>query len=158
LTLPLGTAITSISFSASGNSLAVGCPDGTIRLWKVTGATPRELFKVEGHAAAVTGVPYAADGSRVASVSSNWTVRSWDLTGARPRERFTPWSHLSHVYAVDFSPDGQSLVSGSEDRVVRVWDLTRSEPKTPGAVLARCPQAPEPGGIRRHPVGHGQGQ
>jgi WD40 repeat protein len=130
LTLPVGPAISSISFSASGNNLAIGCADGTLRLWRVAGATPRELFKMEGHAAAVTGVAYAADGSRIASGSSDWTVRSWDLTGSKPRERFTPWSHLSHVYAVDFSPDGGSLVSGSEDRVVRVWDLTKSEPKT----------------------------
>jgi WD40 repeat protein len=130
LVVPVGAgAITSLSFSASGNTLAAACGDGTIRLWRVTG-TPREMHKLEGHAAAATGVAYSPDNRTLLSGGADWTVRSWDLSGPKPKERFTPWSHLSHVYGVDFSPDGQSLVSGSEDRIVRVWDLTRAEPRT----------------------------
>jgi WD40 repeat protein len=130
LAIPIGAGtIAALSFSATGNTLAAACSDGTVRLWRVTG-TPRELHKLEGHAAAVTGVAYAPDNRTLISGGADWTVRSWDLSGAKPKERFTPWSHLSHVYGVDFSPDGQSLVSGSEDRIVRVWDLTRAEPRT----------------------------
>jgi WD40 repeat protein len=130
LALPVGAgSIASLAFSGSGNTLAAAGSDGTIRLWVLTG-TPRERFKLEGHAAAVTSVAYSPDNRTLLSGGADWTVRSWDVGGAKPKERFTPWSHLSYVYGVDFSADAQSLVSGSEDRVCRVWDLTRSEPRT----------------------------
>jgi WD40 repeat protein len=122
-------SIASLSFSPTGNTLALAGADGTARLCNVSGA-PKERFKLEGHAAAVSGVAYAPDGKTLLTGSGDWTLRSWDLSGARPKERFMPWSHLSVAYGIDFSLDLTTLVSGSEDRIIRLWDLTKPDLKT----------------------------
>jgi len=127
---PKAGNISSLSYSATGQTLAAACADGVVHLWNTTLAKPVQRAKLEGHAGAVTGVMYAHDNKLIVTGSADWTVRTWDITGPAPKERFVPASHISHVYSSALSPDCHTLASGSLDRVLRLWDLNRTEPKT----------------------------
>jgi len=127
--MPKAGNIAALSYSSTGNTLALACSDGTARLWNVAGL-PKERSKLEGHASSVNGIAYAPDSKTLVTGSSDWTVRSWDVAGSKPKERFMPWSHLSTVYGIDFSLDLTTLVSGSQDTILRLWDLTKRDLKT----------------------------
>jgi WD40 repeat protein len=63
-----------LAFSPDGKTLAVGMPDGTIRLWNV--AAGRQLLAIQAHTGGVTGLAFHADG-RVLASSSDTEIRLW---------------------------------------------------------------------------------
>ena len=113
--------VTSVSFSADGQTLVSGSWDKTVRLWDVrTGSLLRTLT---GHTEDVNSVSFSSDGQTLASGSwgPNGPIRLWDVsTGETLR---TLKGHRGSIYSVSFSPDGQTLASGSSDETVRLWDV-----------------------------------
>ncbi|MCY1083088.1 phosphorylase family protein [Archangium lansingense] len=108
-----------VAFHSSGEWIAVGHSDGSVRLWDVR--TGRELRRLQGHSCPVTSVAFSPDGQWLASGSEDMTVRLWDVyTGG---ERDCLRGHSSNVTSVAFSPNGQWLASGSSDQTVRQWDV-----------------------------------
>lgn len=65
---------TRLAFSPDGKTLAVGMPDGTIRLWNV--AAGRQMLTIQAHAGAVTGLAFRADGQVLASCNET-EIRFW---------------------------------------------------------------------------------
>jgi WD40 repeat protein len=74
-----------VCFHREGRRLAVGCGDGTIRLWDV--AAGEEVAELRGHGSFVHAVAFSADGARLASGSGDFTVRVWDTLPPRQRGR-----------------------------------------------------------------------
>jgi WD40 repeat protein len=107
-----------LSFSPSGDRLAAGCRDGTVRIFRVdTGRPVRALSK---HLDDVRGVSFAGDGRRLASASLDRTARIWDTrTGATLS---VLRGHRSGVIRAEFSPDGRQVATGALDQTVRLWD------------------------------------
>ncbi len=111
-------AVSSVSFSPDGKTIASGSWDYTIRLWNAsTGETIRTLT---GHRGSVRSVSFSPDGQILASGSYDDTIRLWNAsTGNTIR---TLSGHRSTVLSVSFSPDGQILASGSSDDTIRLWN------------------------------------
>jgi WD40 repeat protein len=73
------SAMGRLTFSPSGNYLAIGLPD-RIQLWEVhSGQLARELHA--GHV--VTALRFSADGRTLATGGDDGTILLWDLTPAR---------------------------------------------------------------------------
>lgn len=121
-------AIYAAAFSPEGKRLAVGCGDGTVKLWEVS--TGREIARLTGHGAAVKTLAFSPDGSRLATAGQEGLVRLWDITLGI--ELLALRVHTDEVTAVAFSPDGRSLASTSLDGTVRFWRAA-----TPQEVAAR---------------------
>jgi WD40 repeat protein len=69
--------VSSVAFSADGQTLASGAYDKTVLLWDVqTGQVIREL---KGHKGWVSSVAFSTDGQTLASGAYDQTVRLWDL-------------------------------------------------------------------------------
>ncbi len=93
------------AFSPSGRILALGCPDGLIRLWDVVAGA--ELLPLAGHPGGTRALRFMADGTVLLSYGWDNRVRTWPVAQAR-----TPWPR----------PDALS----PSDRV-RFWDDLKSD-------------------------------
>jgi WD40 repeat protein len=114
-------AVTSLAFSPTGDRLASGGKDRTIRLWNVNGEQESLLPTY----AAVNSVAYSPDEHLLASAGTDGTVQLWNLQDLKKGEPFAAWkAYRGSVKKVSFSPDGQVLITaGSDDRTTELCKL-----------------------------------
>jgi hypothetical protein len=130
-----------------GSRLASKGAQGPVRLWDVSGPTPREVgaLPVSMAGGNFIALAFSPDGKLLAGASTNKVLWRWDLTEAKPRE-LASLGHASMVSAVTFTGDSQWLATGSGDRIisgrkpsgeVRLWE-------------AAAPLLTQPGTLARH--------
>jgi WD40 repeat protein len=95
----------SCAFTPDGKTLITGGKDGTVRLWDVTGAEPREQAILRDHKGPVGGIAISRDGKILGTVSGDNTARFWDLTVNPPRFRGSVLARGSLSGCVALSPD-----------------------------------------------------
>ena len=108
-----------VAFSPTGNTLASGGEDGTVRRWFVRSGTLIET--IEGHEGSVRSVRFSPDGSTLASAGDDKIVLLWDVWSGEFRR--TLEGHSEPVHTVAFSPDGLMIASGSRDGAIILWDI-----------------------------------
>ncbi len=117
-------SVRSIAFNPTGQVLASGSDDQTVKLWDVTSG--KLLRTLEGHEMYVYSVAFDPTGQVLASASPDNTVKLWDVTSGKllrtlqARKSTT----FSTIYSVAFDPAGQVLASASGDKTVKLWDVT----------------------------------
>ena len=105
-----------MAFSPSGDTLASGSGDRTIKLWDVKGRSL--IATLEGHRSHVFSVAYSPDGT-LASGSRDGTVKLWDA--AKQSEMASLEGNTGRVLDVAFSPDG-SMLASSTDGGMLLWN------------------------------------
>lgn len=110
-----------LATSPTGDIVASGSVDRTIRLWNTeTGAPIGE--PLQGHGDTVRSVSFSPDGQNIASGSDDRTVRIWSVkTGRAIGNPLTGHDHF--VERVAYSPDGKQLASGDENGRIIIWDV-----------------------------------
>ena len=118
-------AVSTLCWSADGQTLASASQDGTIQLWDIATSEPLKVLTVQ--ADAVSTLCWSADGQTLASASQDGTIQLWDVATGLPHHRFT--GHTSHVSSLYWRGDGQTLVAGYDDSRVRLWDAVTGMPR-----------------------------
>lgn len=122
LSSPRGVLFQSVALNSSGQIVATGMTNGTIRIWQVTrgqelkGSFPR-------HSKGISTLAFSHDG-KIASASEDGMIKVWSFQpgqAVRVLHNFT--EHQGQISAIAFSPDGQTLVSSSIDKTIKIWDL-----------------------------------
>jgi WD40 repeat protein len=72
-----GIAVTGVSFSPDGKTLASAGSEGTVKLWDVEKGT--QIQTLQGHLGQVTSVSFSPDGKTLASAGIDKTVKLWNL-------------------------------------------------------------------------------
>ncbi|GAT65609.1 serine/threonine protein kinase [Planomonospora sphaerica] len=116
LVLRNGNLVQGLAISADGRTVAAGCWDGKVRLWKVpAGEVTAELDDREFY---VQGVALSPDGRRLVSVGGvrDTEAHVWDVASGRRVGK-----PVVGAFFAEFSPDGERFVTGSGFEWVRLW-------------------------------------
>ena len=118
------TQVLTLDWSDDGALLALGCRDGSVRLFQVTvaptadRATAQERHVLIGHAGEVRSLAFSSRGL-VASAGVDGTARLWNVADGRELHVLT--AHAREVRSVAFSDDGRFLVTSGNDSAARLW-------------------------------------
>jgi WD40 repeat protein/DNA-binding SARP family transcriptional activator len=128
----IGGRPTWLLFNRDGDTVVSTNLDGTVTLWDVGSATPRETLR--GHTGSVQQPVFSPDGGETLyTVSHDGTAIAWDMTGERRLGRAFRFTHESSSetwggHPGRFSPDGHLIAVGLRGRGIALWDadeLTR---------------------------------
>lgn len=107
----VGIDVNSVAYSADGCLFAVGCLDGSIRLWEARSReVAREPFET---GCEVNSIAFSPDTRWLASGHSDGNIRLWDLCAESTVPRLLE-GHTDKVESVAFSSDGKRIVSGPD--------------------------------------------
>jgi WD40 repeat protein len=121
--LPHPEAVLAVALSADGQTVASGCKDGKLRLWKI--ATGESLAAPLAHKSAVKVVAFHPYEPLILAGCDDGTVTLWDL---QTRTRRGPLLHHDGpLSSVAFSPDGESILTGSFDGTAKLWKTGTGE-------------------------------
>ncbi|BAY41984.1 WD-repeat protein (plasmid) [Nostoc sp. NIES-2111] len=109
----------SVVFSSTGQLLASGSADRTIKLW--SSHTGQCLQTLHGHDSWVWAIAFSPDDKLLASGSYDHTVKIWDVSSGECLQ--TLQGHPGSVLAVAFSCDGKTLFSSGYEKLVKQWDV-----------------------------------
>jgi|GEM_PF-1161391 len=109
--------ISSVSLSQSGNLLALGDGDGTLRIWDTH--NERALQNIEGNSGSILSLTFSPDERRLASCSADNRVRIWDTDNGRQLRSFVIKG--AKIKSLAYSPDGQLLATCNRDGL-KIWD------------------------------------
>jgi WD40 repeat protein len=115
-----GEAARVVAFSPDGQSLAVGCNDGVIRLWDFKAAQLTKTLTT--HTRFVSVLSYSARGEMLASAALDYTAILWDSSSGRLLRHWTDYGN-SGVRGLAFDPQGQWLATASPNASVKLRDL-----------------------------------
>ncbi|KAF9116925.1 U3 snoRNP protein, partial [Mortierella sp. 14UC] len=106
-------------FSPTGHQLAVGFPDGVVRVFD-----PNSRVLVASTSLTteerVLALAYSPFGQQLAlGTGSTNSIFLWDLQSEKPRLALS--GHNKAPRCIAYSPCGQWIVSGSDDETVRLW-------------------------------------
>ncbi len=110
--------VRAVAFSPDGQTLAAGCDDHTVKMWRLSAR--QEALTLKGHTGLINDVAFLPDGKTLATASDDKTARLWDVVTGMELARLE--AHTDPVHSVVFSPRDRVLITGSEDGVVNFWD------------------------------------
>jgi hypothetical protein len=121
-------AARAVALSPSGDLVASGADDGTIKLWSMK--DQKELQQLEVQALPVTSLAFSPDGAVLVSSSGDWRnynlpgeVRLWEVASGKPLGSLP--GYTTEVKKVAIDPTGRYLATAGSSRVVRLWDFAR---------------------------------
>jgi WD40 repeat protein/tRNA A-37 threonylcarbamoyl transferase component Bud32 len=123
----------SVLFSSDGKTVVSTNFDGTVTLWDVESATPRDTLR--GHSNSVQQPVFSSDGETLYTASHDGTAIAWDLTGNRKLGRPFTFTHdRTSVgggfdgHPGEFSPDGRLIAVGLKEQGIALWDARELTP------------------------------
>jgi WD40 repeat protein len=112
--------VNGLVIAPDGQSYAIACSDGTVRLRAV--AEDREIAVFTGHKARVWNVVFSTDGRWLLSGGDDGAPRIWDVMAKS--EHVVLGRHNGSVASLAFSPDSRTAyTAGWDDGTIKVWDV-----------------------------------
>ena len=108
--------IRSVSFSPSGQSLALVSEQSGLHLFQIGGDLIRTLDTKTAFSNSVT---FSPDGDKLLITFKNAPPELWNVQGKRLK-KFDEMN--GRIYSVAFSPDGNKIATGYSNGIIKLWD------------------------------------
>ena len=115
-----GQKVNAVSYSPTGELIATGSNDRTIKIWNQQG---KLLSTLTGHQDRVTALAFAPNGKFLASASADNTLKLWSIDKNKVQLLQEMKGHQNWVTSVAFSPQSDAIASGSRDGKIKIWQL-----------------------------------
>lgn len=117
------TPVTCACFSPDDRILAIGCKDGSIRVWDCqTGKLLTSLL----HTSEILDLTFSPDGKTLVASSPDEALmvcQQTDNQWSQPKKRILEGGHIRYsVSCYNVSSDGKTFVSGDEEGWVKLWN------------------------------------
>jgi WD40 repeat protein len=122
----------SVAFSPSARLLAVGCTEGTVKVFDRQ--KNQQTLTLSGHIDQVCGLDFTPDGELLISGGQEGGIGLWATSTGHDRGRLA--GHSGRIWCVAVSPDGTQVASASGDGTVKLWPVPTEFP-APGAAPER---------------------
>jgi eukaryotic-like serine/threonine-protein kinase len=125
--LPVGSPISSVAFSPTGEQFAAGSEDHAINIWHADGS---HLHDLRGHLGKIASLAFSLNGQILASASDDKTVRLWRTNDGALMYAIHPWPNSADsLECVAYGPDGRTLAVGGWSESVAVWSVSETQPQ-----------------------------
>ncbi|OQV16522.1 Transducin beta-like protein 3 [Hypsibius exemplaris] len=116
--------ISCMAFDSTGELLATGSGDATIKIWHSVLKCHTHSFR--GSSGVVSVLKFHPDAKRglLVSTSDDYLIRIWNLNPAKLAAALE--GHFSAVSDIQFADDGLHLISAGRDKVLILWSLSTS--------------------------------
>ncbi len=112
---------TSVSISPSGQWIASGSDDQTVRIWQVSGKHLHTLEIGEK----VNDVTFSPDDQSIAVITTQGTVQRWSPKTGKQLFSFTASPQGT---GLAFHPQGHQLATAGRESVIKIWDARTGKP------------------------------
>ena len=112
-----GTHVTSLSWIAQGNYMAVGTSDHKVQIWDVEKL--KQVRSMDGHSARVSSLAW--NGPTLSSGGRDSKIVHHDVREQRHKVGMLK-GHTQEVCGLKWSPSGTQLASGGNDNLLNIWD------------------------------------
>lgn len=107
--------ITSVSVSSSGQWIASGSDDQTVRIWQANGQLLHTLDVGEK----VNDIALSPDDQSIAAITTQGTVQRWSSQTGKQLSSFTASPQGA---GLAFHPNGKQLATAGREPVIKIWD------------------------------------
>jgi WD repeat-containing protein 61 len=113
--------IRSIAFNKILNETAVGCGDGSIRIFDFDTYEEKKILKGHVDDFSVNALCYHPNGKYLLSGSRDAYLNIWDIENDYFLLNHIP-AHNYAIYSIVFSPNKKLFATGSRDKTIKIWD------------------------------------
>ncbi|MBC7629742.1 WD40 repeat domain-containing protein [Ferruginibacter sp.] len=113
--------IRSIDFNIVLKEAAIGCGDGSIRIFDFETYVEKKILKGHLDDFSVNTVCYHPNGKLLLSGSRDACLNVWDIENEYALIHRIP-AHNYAIYSIVFSSDKKFFATGSRDKTVKIWD------------------------------------
>jgi len=112
------SAVCSVRFSNSGQSLATGCKKAA-HVYNVHSGEKTGIYTIDSECY-IRSVCFSPDDKQLATGAEDKLVRVYDVATQAMLRSLA--GHTMEIFSVDWTSNGQYILSGSGDKSIRVWD------------------------------------
>ncbi|MFT7073904.1 MAG: WD40 repeat protein [Patiriisocius sp.] len=118
--------IRSIAFNPILKETAVGCGDGSIRIFDFETYEEKKILKGHIDDFSVNTLCFHPNGKHLLSGSRDAFLNVWDIENDYTLINHIP-AHNYAIYSIVFSPDRRLFATGSRDKTIKIWDAETFE-------------------------------
>jgi WD repeat-containing protein 61 len=109
-----------VTFDKNENTAAIGCGDGTIRIFDLQALT--EVYRIAAHQQSVNALAFHPAADILISGGKDALLNIWDSSAYLKLESVP--AHNYAIYSISFQPAGNLFATGSRDKTVKLWNAS----------------------------------